>query len=94
MDPTLSKAHWHAHDHTSEDKIAPGTIVRLEIGIWAAAMQFEPDEQLVLKISGHQMTLAEFEPLRGTFQTGNKGKHIVHFGADCASHIQIPIVPV
>jgi predicted acyl esterase len=92
LDPVLSKPHWPAHDHTREEKITPGTIVKLEIGIWAAAMQFEPGEQLALKVAGHQMTLAEFKPLRGLFHTGNKGRHFLHFGGSYGSHVQIPIV--
>ena len=89
MDPKLSKPHWPAHDHTRQEKIPPGEVVRLEIGMWPSAIQFEPGEKLVLKVSGHNMTLAEFPPLRGQFLTGNVGRHILHFGGQYDSCIEI-----
>ncbi|CAL5874753.1 uncharacterized protein PFLUO_LOCUS9054 [Penicillium psychrofluorescens] len=94
FDPKLSKPHWPAHDHTKCDLISPGSIVKLEIGLWPAAIQFEPGEQLVLKVSGHPMVLAEFEPLRGGFITGNKGRQILHFGGEYESRLEIPFVQV
>jgi predicted acyl esterase len=92
LDPILSKPHWPAHDHSKLDLIPPGQIVKLEISLWPAAIQFEPDEQLVLKIAGHHMTLAEFEPLRGGFVTGNKGRQVLYFGGEHESSLEIPYV--
>ncbi|KAL3447831.1 Alpha/Beta hydrolase protein [Aspergillus insuetus] len=93
LDPLLSKPHWPAHDHSRISPVPAGTIVQLEIGLWPAAIQFEAGERMMLKIAGHQMTLAEFVPLRGRFTTGNKGKHHVYFG-DHSSHLLIPTVPL
>ncbi|KAJ5714362.1 Alpha/Beta hydrolase protein [Penicillium malachiteum] len=92
LDTHLSKPHWPMHDHANPRKITPGQVVRVEIGIWPAAIQFEAGEGISLKVSGHQMILAEFAPLRGLFKNGNKGRHVVHFGGDFASHILIPTV--
>ncbi len=94
LDPHLSKPHWPAPDHTREQKIPPGQIVKLEIGIWPAAIQFEVGEKLVFRVAGHQMVLAEFAPLRGQFKTGNKGRHVVHFGGEYDSHVVVPFVPI
>ncbi|KAJ9615768.1 hypothetical protein H2200_001845 [Cladophialophora chaetospira] len=94
IDPKLSKPHWPAHDHTREEKIPAGQVVKLEIGIWPAAIQFEAGEKLVFRIAGHQMVLAEFPPLRGQFKTGNKGRHVLHVGGEYDSHIVVPFVPV
>jgi uncharacterized protein len=92
IDPNLSKPHWPAHDHTAEDKVPPGRVVRLEIGIWAAAIRFEAGEELVFRVAGHQMTLAEFVPLRGGFCTANKGTHTVHYGGSYESYLVVPLV--
>lgn len=92
IDPKLSKPHWPAHDHTREEKVPPGTVVKMEIGIWVAAIQFEAGEKLVFRVAGHQMTLAEFPPLRGGFQAGNKGTHTVHYGGRYASCLVMPSV--
>lgn len=80
IDLELSKPHWPLHSHLKEQKIPPGTVVKLEIGIWPSGIVFQPGERLIFKIAGHHMTLAEFEPLRGGFMTGNKGTHVVHMG--------------
>ncbi|KAJ5758395.1 Alpha/Beta hydrolase protein, partial [Penicillium odoratum] len=64
LDKRLSKPHWPMHDHANTRPIVPGEVVRLEIGIWPAAIQFEAGEGIALKVSGHHMTLAEFVPLR------------------------------
>ncbi|GKZ85789.1 hypothetical protein AnigIFM56816_011760 [Aspergillus niger] len=93
LDNRLSKPHWPAHDHSQISPVPPGSIVKLEIGLWPAAIQFEAGEGFMLKIAGHHMTLAEFVVLRGRFTTGNIGRHHVHFG-DFASHILIPTVPL
>jgi predicted acyl esterase len=92
IDPKLSKPHWVAHDHTREDKVPPGTVVRMEIGIWAAAIHFEAGEKLVFRVAGHQMTLAEFVPLRGGFQAANKGTHTLHYGGEYESYLTVPSV--
>lgn len=92
LDISLSKPHWPAHDHSSVSPVPPGFIVRLEIGLWPAAIQFETVEGFMLKVAGHHMTLAEFVPLRGRFENGNRGRHYVHFSGDFPSHIMIPTV--
>ena len=94
IDSKLSKPHWLAHDHTKEAKIPLGEVIKLEIGIWPAAIQWEAGEKLVLRVSGHDMRLAEFPPLRGAFSSGNKGKHILHVGAEYDSRVEIPTVPI
>ena len=94
LDTKLSKPHWPAHDHTREQKVSPGEVVRLDIGLWPAAIQFEAGEKLLFRVAGHQMVLAEFPPLRGQFGTGNKGIHEVHFGGNYESLVVLPLVPV
>jgi predicted acyl esterase len=93
LDDRLSKPHWPAHDHSRIWPVPLGSVVKLEIGLWPAAIQFDAGEALMMKIAGHHMTLAEFVPLRGQFTTGNKGRHQVYFG-DFASHLLIPTVPL
>ncbi|KAH8693345.1 Alpha/Beta hydrolase protein [Phaeosphaeriaceae sp. PMI808] len=90
----LSTESWAVHDHTSEDKISPGTVVKLEIGVWPAGIQFEAGEKLVVKISGHDMRLSEFGLLRGELVTGNKGRHVLHVGGEYGSYIEVPVIGV
>ncbi|KAL6707902.1 hypothetical protein ACN47E_003576 [Coniothyrium glycines] len=92
VDETLSLHNFPVHKHTKDEKVAAGEIVKLEIGLWAACIQFEAGESLVLRISGHEMRLPEFEPLRGKFVTLNKGKHVVHIGGEYDSHLVLPLL--
>lgn len=92
LDGNLSKPYRPVPSHSAIEKVSPGTIVKLEIGIWPTAIAFEKGEKLVLKISGHNMMLAEFVPLRGSFTSGNQGRHHIHFGGENNSSIDVPFV--
>jgi predicted acyl esterase len=95
VDERKSKVpNWPFHPHTQESRVPLGKVIKLEIGLWPTGIIFESGEKLVLKIAGHQMTLAEFVPLRGQFQANNKGRHHVHVGPEHPSHIIIPLVPM
>ncbi|KAK4065840.1 uncharacterized protein Triagg1_8392 [Trichoderma aggressivum f. europaeum] len=94
IDVDRSKPHWALHSHDEDEKIPPGTIIKLETGIWPSGIKFEKGEKLAFKVSGHDMRLAEFEPLRSKFETGNIGRHFVHMGAEYPSYIQVPFVKV
>ena len=92
QDPVLSKPHAPQLAFGVPGPISPGEITKLEIGIWAGGMIFEKGEKLVLKISGHPMTLAEFDILWGSYQPANKGDHYVHFGGKCQSRLEAPLL--
>lgn len=94
LDTELSKPWWPEPDCTKSSKVPRGEIVRLEIGLWQTGIAFEAGEQLVLKVSGHNMTLAEFPPLRGGMPNFNVGVHKLHIGGEFASHLVMPIVNV
>ena len=94
LDETLSKPHWPVHAHNREAPVPAGTVVKLEIGIWPGGMIFSEGESLLLKVSGHWMTLAEYPWLRGTHTPKNKGKHNVHLGGKKASHVVLPFVDI
>ncbi|KAK3202603.1 hypothetical protein GRF29_154g122401 [Pseudopithomyces chartarum] len=38
--------HWPFHPHEKEEKIEPGTVVRLDVGIWAMGIEYEAGESL------------------------------------------------
>lgn len=38
------------HPHKRQDKISPGTMVKLEIGIWAIGVDFEEGESISLRV--------------------------------------------
>ncbi|KAL3440803.1 Alpha/Beta hydrolase protein [Aspergillus insuetus] len=82
--------HWPFHPHEKEEKVPQGTIVRLDVGIWALGIEYEAGESLCVHVSGRRSfamdDFATFDHVR------NKGKHQVHIGGDHASHIILPFV--
>ncbi|KAK5175884.1 uncharacterized protein LTR77_001024 [Saxophila tyrrhenica] len=93
IDQNLSTERWPEHNFSQREMLERGQIVQLEIGLWQTGIRFEAGEQLVLKVSGHPMTLAEFPPLRGAMQNANKGRHSIHVGGEHISRLIIPTVP-
>lgn len=60
----------------------------------ASINPIEAGEKLVLRVSGHDMRLGEFPPLRGAFSSGNNGKHVLHVRGAYDSCVEVPTVPV
>ncbi|AEO69966.1 uncharacterized protein THITE_2091470 [Thermothielavioides terrestris NRRL 8126] len=83
---------WPFHPHETEDKVRPpGTVVRLEIGIWAMGVEYAAGEGLQVRISGRNLAINNFGT---TEHADNKGQHRVHLGGEHASHVILPFVLV
>ncbi|KAI5237090.1 alpha/beta-hydrolase [Aureobasidium subglaciale] len=83
------------HTHDEVQKITPGTVVELEIGLWAAGMDFEEGESLSVQVSGEYPLVDEFKgrgPPKAKVEERNKGQHNVHLGGEYASHVILPFV--
>lgn len=80
--------HWPYHPHEMEEKIEPGKVVRLDIGIWATGIEFEQGEAVRIVISGRSFAVNNF----GVDRTLNKGRHHVHLGAELGSYVVLPFV--
>lgn len=80
---------WPFHPHEREEKIPPGTVVRLDIGIWAFGIEYEAGESLRVRVSGRSFAVSNFNEHE---HLQNKGTHNVHFGGDTASHLVLPFV--
>lgn len=82
------------HPHVNIQKISPGEIVRLEIGIWAMGVEFEAGESIRVQVSGSYPLIQEFEEVthdvKGVKQ--NVGRHFVHFGGEYDSQVILPFV--
>ena len=92
IDKTLSKLHYIQHSHECEEKVPPGSVVRIETSIWSGGIVFDKGESMVFKVSGHPMYLSEFNTLRGQFQAQNVGHHQVRLGGSEGSYIEVPFV--
>ncbi|KZL78150.1 X-Pro dipeptidyl-peptidase C-terminal non-catalytic domain-containing protein [Colletotrichum tofieldiae] len=54
--------HWPFHPHEKEEKITPGEVVRLDIGIWALGIEFEAGESVRVVVSGETFAGTSKEP--------------------------------
>ncbi|KAJ5766165.1 uncharacterized protein N7511_003781 [Penicillium nucicola] len=80
---------WPFYSHEKQEKVQPGSIVRLEIGIWGMGVEYEAGESLQLRISGFYQGISNF----GTNEhIQNRGKHWVHIGGNYDSHLVLPFV--
>ncbi|KAH7393684.1 Alpha/Beta hydrolase protein [Cadophora sp. MPI-SDFR-AT-0126] len=78
---------WHAHDE--EEKIAPGEVVELTIGLWATGMVFAAGESMRLEVKGSLPIVPEFEGLDDAMVNHNVGMHSVHTGGKYDSVLKV-----
>lgn len=81
------------HPHTNVQKIPPGNIVELEIGLWAMGIEFEEGESLRVQISGQYPLIPEFKFAKpAPIEDRNKGFHNIHCGGQYPSRVILPFV--
>ncbi|KAH8671722.1 hydrolase [Xylariales sp. PMI_506] len=80
------------HPHEKQEKIVPGTVVRLEIGIWAMGVDFEAGESISLRVGGQYPSIAEYKSFSAPRpeHESNRGEHKVHFGGEYPSSLILP----
>ncbi|KAK4570283.1 hypothetical protein LTR86_002363 [Recurvomyces mirabilis] len=95
IDPSKSMhPNFPFHTHEKQEKVQPGTVVRLEIGIWALGVDFDAGESLSVRISGQNLTASEFTAwsVPRPDHELNHGTHKLHFGGEYPSWVIIPYV--
>jgi len=83
------------HPHDKEEKITPGEVVRLEIGIWAMGNDYDAGESISVQVGGHLPSIAEFAAwsVPRPEEERNKGTHKIHCSPEHPSSIILPFVP-
>lgn len=83
------------YTHRMRQPIEPrGKIVRLEVPIWPIGMVFAAGEGIMLRVSGHDMSLPETELCRLTEpEDENVGVHVIHAGGHFPSSLTVPVIP-
>ncbi|KAJ5633505.1 hypothetical protein N7528_001347 [Penicillium herquei] len=82
------------HPHKTEERIPKGTIVKLEIGIWAMGVDFDEGESISVRVGGQYPSIAEYKTWskpRPEHEL-NRGRHTVHFGKDYPSSVILPFI--
>lgn len=79
------------YDFDRFEKVSPGTVVPLLIGIWPTGVVYEKGETLVLRVAGHSLVLPEFKIMTPDRPIDlNTGRHSIHTGGQYDSHIILP----
>jgi predicted acyl esterase len=93
-DPELSHGNEFYYKYDRRVLIKPGSIVSLDITLWPIGMVFAKGEGIMLRISGHDMCLPEFEGVRlAEAVDSNVGMHNVYTGRDYPSSLTLPVIP-
>ena len=91
LDPKLSTKYQPVMAHRREQKLSKGEIVQCDIEIVPSSRIWHKGEKLRVQIAGRYIREGWFEPL--SWDTDNKGRHVIHTGGDYASFIQVPVIP-
>ena len=91
LDQKASKHFEPVLSHLKEEKLSAGEIVPVDIAIVPSSKIWHKGQQLRLEIAGRYIREGWFEPL--SWETDNKGNHIVHTGGAYESFLQIPVIP-
>ena len=96
LDLEHSRPERPVHRHTSEDRLAPGDCVAVEIEIWPFSVSFAAGETLRLIVAGSDIYPKEegvMLPFPLHQQTRNAGMHIIRTGGAFDSAILLPVIP-
>ncbi len=91
LDPKLTTKYQPVQAHIKDEKLSPGEIVPVDIEIWPHSRLWHKGQQLEVQVSSYYVREGWFEPF--SWETDNKGEHIIHSGGRYDSYLQIPVIP-
>lgn len=91
LDTKLSTKFEPVQSHLTEEKLSKGEIVPVDIAIVPSSKIWHKGQQLRVQVAGRYIREGWFEPL--SWETDNKGSHIIHTGGHYDSFLQIPVIP-
>lgn len=91
LDKKLSTKFEPVQSHLKEEKLSKGEIVPVDIAIVPSSKIWHKGQKLRVQVAGRYIREGWFEPL--TWETDNKGNHIIHAGGQYESFLQIPVIP-
>jgi predicted acyl esterase len=91
LDEKQSRPYLPVQSHLKEEKLSPGQIVPVDIAIVPSSRIWHKGQSLRVQIAGRYIREGWFEPL--TWETDNKGTHVIYAGGKYDSHLLIPCIP-
>ena len=77
-----------------EQKLAPGEIVPVEIGLWPTSLRFHAGEQMEVALSGMPYEMHLSDVPGKILPTINHGDHIIHMGGEYDTYLYVPFIPL
>lgn len=79
--------------HDREEKVAPGTIVPLDITLWPMGMLFAAGEGIMVRVAGHFLSEPPHQAMKPKeTDDENAGQHHIHTGGKYDSSLVLPVV--
>jgi len=91
LDAKKSKSFQPVQSHLKEEKLKPNEIVSVEVEIVPSSRFWHKGQSIRVQIAGNYIREGWFEPL--SWDTDNKGNHVIHTGGEYNSYLQIPVIP-
>ena len=91
LDEDLSTDYQPVQSHRAAQKLAPGQIVPVDIAFYPHGRIWHAGEKLRLRVAGRYIREEWFEPF--SWDTDNKGRHVIHTGGAYDSYLQVPVIP-
>ena len=83
------------YKHDRAEKIAPGTVVPMEITLWPMGMLFAAGEGMMVRVGGRFLSEPTSEMMRPKVADDeNVGLHTIHTGGKYDSKLVLPVVGV
>jgi uncharacterized protein len=90
IDPKRSLPGRPYHVFDRVETLSANEIVAVDVQIWPLGMRWSAGQQIQLVIAGQRVSGIEFPGLAGP-DTINRGRHVIHTGGDCHSHLLLPV---
>ncbi|CAK7205262.1 hypothetical protein SEUCBS139899_008029 [Sporothrix eucalyptigena] len=83
---------FHTHDRV--EKVTPGDIVEMHVGLWAMGIEYEAGESLRVDVSGQYPLFKDYTAVvkAPPVEEKNVGKHIIHVSSEHPSRVILPFV--
>ncbi len=85
LDPQLSTPYRPYHMHDEEQKLEPGTVVPIEVEIWATSMVFRKGHRIRLDVQPH-----DGDHYFAAYKLKNNS---IYAGGERASYVLLPVIP-
>lgn len=94
LDEKRSRPYKPFRNYRHRQVLKPKEIVPVDIEIWPTSMIWHAGQQIRVVVSGYYFReKGWWEAAAFTWETINRGKHIIHTGGKCDSHLLVPVIP-